>query len=97
MSAPLPTLKAEFVRELDRFLQEKQMPYITSIERLARCDGLLLGIEEILQLRFGEEGLKLMPELREMNDHEKLEQILKAIRTAPNLDAVRRLWAPGTP
>ena len=77
------------------------MPYVTSIERLARSEGLREGrresIESLLRVRFGDEGLKLMPEVREVQDEEVLRAVIKALETATSLDEVRRLWSPGTP
>ena len=51
----------------------------------------------MLRVRFGEEGLKLMPEIREVYEEEKLVAILKNLETAASPDEVRRLWAPTTP
>jgi hypothetical protein len=41
-------------------------------------------------LKFGEEGLQLMPELRSLYDEEKLRAVLQAIEPASTLDDVRR-------
>jgi hypothetical protein len=90
-----PALAGVFRQDLDRIQEERRMPYVTSIERLARCEGLCRGIESLLRVRFGDEGLKLMPEIREINEGEKLEAILKALESATSLDEVRRLWSPG--
>ena len=57
--------------------------------------GGCAGIESVLRIRFGEEGLKLMPEIREIYEEEKLQAILKALETAASPDEVRQLWAPG--
>jgi hypothetical protein len=57
--------------------------------------ALLMGIEVSLEIKFGEEGLKLMPELRALEDHELLEAVLKAIRTAASPEDLRRIWARG--
>jgi hypothetical protein len=92
-----PALTALFRQELDRFQQERQMPYITSIERLGRCDGIRLSIEALLRRQFGEAGLQLMPELREIHEEEKLLAILTAVPTAASPDEVRRLWASPAP
>ncbi len=70
------------------------MPYVTSIERLAICKALCKGIESLLKVRFGDEGLQLMPEIREIYEEEKVEAILKALETAASPDEVRRLWSP---
>jgi hypothetical protein len=61
------------------------------MERLARREGMREGIESLLRVRFGEEGLKLMPEIHE---EEKLRAILKTLETAASPDEVRQLWSP---
>jgi hypothetical protein len=91
-----PALADVFRQERDR-IQEKHMPYVTSIERLARCDGIREGIESVLRIRFGENGLTLMPEVRAIYEEDTLRAILKAIETAATLDEVRRLCSPRTP
>ena len=55
------------------------------------------GIQTVLRMRFGEEGLKLMPEIREIHEEETLRAILRALETAASPDEVRRLWAPPAP
>ncbi len=54
--------------------------------------GLLQGIEVALDMKFGAEGLELMPELREIRDHELLGKILAKIKTANSPDDLRRVW-----
>jgi hypothetical protein len=90
-----PALEQVFWQEMAKFQEEGRMPFITSIERVERREGLREGIESLLRVRFGEEGLKLMPEIREIHEEEKLRAVLKALETATSLDEVRRLWAPG--
>jgi hypothetical protein len=85
-------LERRFWQEFTAHQQEKRMPFITIAERVGMEKGLLRGIEECLQLKFGDEGLKLMPELRELQDHELLQAVLGAIRTAASPEDLRRLW-----
>jgi hypothetical protein len=92
-----PALNTIFWQDLDKIQEERRMPYITSIERLGRREGMCKGIESMLRRLFGEAGLKLMPEIREIHEEEKLEAILKTLETANSPDEVRRLWSPGTP
>jgi hypothetical protein len=73
------------------------MAYVTSIKRLGHRRGLRQGIEALLSVRFGHEGLKLMPEIEEIHEEEKLEAILEALKTVASLDEVRRLWAAPAP
>jgi hypothetical protein len=92
-----PALAAVFRQDLNRIQEESGMPYITSIERLARREGQREGIESLLRVRFGDEGLKLMSEIREIHDEEILQAVLKALETAATPDEVRRLWSPEAP
>jgi hypothetical protein len=93
-------LEATFWREIKRYEEEKHMPFITTPERIGREEGLseglsqgrLEGIEVCLKLKFGEEGLRLMPEIREIHDQEKLEAILQAIETVASPENLRRMW-----
>jgi hypothetical protein len=89
-------LPEELDRRLDQelavFQQEKRMPFMTYFERKGMAEGLLAGIEACLRMRFGDEGLKLMPELGEIRDHELLDRILNAIETAGSPDDLRRVW-----
>jgi len=55
------------------------------------------GIESLLKVRSGDEGLKLMPEIQDIHEEEKLDAILTALETAASPDEVRRLWSPGAP
>lgn len=70
------------------------MPYITSVERLGLRRGMCRGIEALLHVRFGEEGLKLMSESREIHEEEKLEAILLSLESGASLEGVRRTWLP---
>src|SRR5262249_3663200 len=83
-----------FLQEITQYQEEKQMPFRTIAERIGREQDLLMGIELGLKLKFGAEGLRLLPELRALQDHELLEDVLKAIETAASPDELRRIWAP---
>ncbi len=89
-----PALEEAFRQDVDSIQQEKHMPYITSIERVGHRRGLRQGIETALRIRFGEEGLKLMPEIQNIHEEDKLEAILKSLETVPSPEAVRQLWSP---
>ena len=96
-------LEQRFREEIDAFQQEKRMPFIDIAERAGMEKGLLQGIEVALDLKFGAEGLELMPELREIHDHELLGKILDAIedggqpeRPAPDVDPEAPVEEKGT-
>jgi hypothetical protein len=56
--------------------------------------GRLEGLETALDIKFQEAGLALMPELRKIDDPDRLAAILQAVRKAASLDEVRALLAP---
>jgi len=90
----LPPVLELLVRdEIHRYQEEKTMPFMTSFERLALKDGLLRGIEACLKLKFGPDGLKVFPEIRQLEDVEVLQTILDAIETAATPEELRRVWA----
>ncbi len=101
------SLEPLFQQEQALWEKEKQMPYITSFERLAReegeakgraagqaeglREGLLEAIELGLKLRFGAEGLQCSPAIQQLTDIDTLRRIKQAIETAVNADAIRQL------
>jgi hypothetical protein len=85
-------LERRFWDEITAYQQEKRMPFLTIAERVGMEKGLLLGIEACLEVKFDDSGLELMPELREIHDHELLGAVLKAIPKAASPDALRRMW-----
>jgi hypothetical protein len=92
-----PLLEDGFWKDVAKIQEEGHMPFITTPERVGRRAGMREGIEALLRVRFGEAGVKLMPEIRDLHDEETLRAILKALETAATPDEVRRLWAPPIP
>jgi hypothetical protein len=101
----LPQELAQACREVVHKLQEeKEMPYVTSFERLAREEGLEEGREEgreeglregiriALAVKFGEQGADLFREIEPIEDIATLQQVLNSIPTAETADEWRRLW-----
>jgi hypothetical protein len=86
-----------FWQDFDKLQEEKRRPYVSSGEGVYYCRGLRLGSESMLRARLGGEGLKVMPEIREIYKGEKSEAILKALETATSPDEVRQLWALPAP
>jgi hypothetical protein len=97
----------EFREELRRFEQERKMPYVTSIEQLAKqegveegreqgleqglVEGLHSGIESVLEVRFGPTAADLMPEIQAVHTPNRLRMILQAAKTSPSPDELRKL------
>jgi hypothetical protein len=90
MDLPEP-LEQQFRDEITA-LQEKRMPFMDTFERVGMEKGLLQGIEVALDMKFGAEGLELMPELRLIRDHVLLGKILARIKTAASPSDLRRVW-----
>jgi hypothetical protein len=85
----------QFWQELEQYEKEKQVPYITSVERhgieKGKREGLLEGITICLKLRFGAEGVALLPTIRAVTDVDRLQAILKAMETAADFEELRQL------
>jgi hypothetical protein len=92
-----PPLEDVFWQDLVKIRKERHMPFITTPERVERRAGMREGIESLLKVRFGEEGLKLMPEIHQIHEEEKLRAILKALETATSPHELCRLWSPAAP
>ena len=54
-----------------------------------RREGLLQAIETVLSAKFGPEGLKLMPAIREIDGLDSLEGLLSKIFSAPSIEELR--------
>ncbi len=95
-------LKQAFEEELHAYEEEKQMPYITSIERSGiekgRQEGLEEGLQEAIATALGEKfkaaGKRLLPSIRAIHDLEQLRLILKASFSAQSLQEIRDLLPP---
>jgi len=80
-------MENEFWKEIKQYEEERHMPYITSAERIVIKQGIELGLE----LKFGVEGLLIMPEINEIEDLDILNAIHSGIRTAKTLDELRKI------
>ena len=99
MDLPKP-LEVSFWQQIKQYEEEKHMPFMTTPERIGReeglakgrLEGLAKGIEVAIELKFGEAGLQLMPEVRAIEDEAKLEAVLCAVRTVAGPEDLRRMW-----
>lgn len=57
-----------------------------------KLEGLLDGLEVALDIKFGMEGLRLMPELHNINNVEILQTIRSAVKTANTAQELRSLY-----
>jgi len=103
MELPKPVAD-EFWKEVKQYEEKEHMPFITTPERYGRAEGrvegraegLAEGIEAILELRFADAGVQLMPEIRMIGDETRLRKVLLAAKTVGSPDELRKIWS-GTP
>jgi hypothetical protein len=81
--------EAEFQEEIEQYLEDRRMPYVTGIERL----GMARMLERFLRDKFGEEGVALMAAITELNDADKYLALNSAIAKATCVDDVRQACA----
>ena len=68
------------------------MPYVTSVERRGIKQGILKGIEALLEVKFGTEGLEILPEISQIQDVDILESILSGIKTKNTLEEIQAIY-----
>ncbi|HLO86358.1 MAG TPA: cytosolic protein [Nostocaceae cyanobacterium] len=95
MSLPLE-LEQEFEQELHQYEEEKRMQYITSIERMGiqkgKQEGLVKGISLGLKLKFGEQGLAVLPEISSIENINILEAVLEGLETVNTIEELRQIY-----
>lgn len=88
MSLP-ESVESDFKEEIRRFEEDLQMPYITSIERLARQEGVLQkgreDVIEVLEVRFSELPLDLVESINQIEDLELLKTLHRQAITIGSL------------
>lgn len=74
----------------------QKMTYLSYAERMGLeeglREGLLPGIELALKLKFGQAGVVLMPEIRQIEDVALLQAVQSSIEFAATPDAVRAIY-----
>jgi hypothetical protein len=96
-----PELEEEFWQEVERFEENRHMPYVTSFERRAiergrpegeaegQVRGLLKGLELSLRLKFGPAGSQFASEIPKETGLEVLEALCDAVEKASSLVELR--------
>jgi hypothetical protein len=92
-----PALDRQFWKDFDDFQKERAMPFMTTPERIARQDVMWIAIEDALRSKFGDAGVALMPEVKNVYDFQQLRDLNVAIWTASSLDDVRRAFPAPAP
>ena len=89
-------LETEFKREVEQLEAEQRMQYVTSFERSGIRVGVLEGIGASLEIKFGSDGLSLLPEISLIEDIEQLRKILAGIKTVSTVEELRLFYQPKT-
>jgi predicted transposase YdaD len=55
------------------------------------CRGIISGIELDLEIKFGAEGLQLMPQISQISDLQQLKSIQRAVKTVNSLEQLQQL------
>ncbi len=93
-------LEERFYQEVAEYEEKEHMPYITSVERIGFNrgiqqgirQGLLAGIELGLELKFGTDGVRLLPEIYKIEDVDVLRAVHEGLKTASTLEELRRIY-----
>ena len=70
-------LEVAFRRKLTEYEEKKNMPHITSIERLSRQEGRQEDILDIVEARFGEVPYTLREHILAVGDEAELKRLLR--------------------
>jgi len=97
-------LEQQFWQEMEQWEEVRRMPYITSVERIGikkgweqgqtegLRQGLLAGIALGLELKFGADGLRLLPEIQQIQALAVIEAVHSAIKDVQMLEDLRQVY-----
>ncbi|GAA6616932.1 hypothetical protein NUACC26_027400 [Scytonema sp. NUACC26] len=85
-------LEREFKRSIEQLEAEQRMQYVTSFERSGIRLGVLEGIGASLEIKFGSEGLSLLPEISQIEDIDQLRKILEGIKTVQTVSELQQIY-----
>ena len=86
-------LENAFQTEFHEYEKERTVAYVTSFERSGikkgQREGLLQGIEWLLEVKFQARGRKLLPKVAAIQELEKLVEFGDFLKKAESLEEVR--------
>ncbi len=99
----------QFWQAVQAYEEAQRMPYITSVERIGMergleqgreeglRQGLLAAIELGLELKFGDDGLSLFPEIQQLTDVATIQAVYHQLKLAASPNDLRHVYtAPST-
>ncbi|MDJ0696338.1 hypothetical protein [Mastigocoleus sp. MO_188.B34] len=97
-------LENSFWDQVTEYEEDKKMPYITSVEQRGiekgkregkvegKKEGILELIEVTLEIKFGAEGLEILPEISQIKDVDVLRAVLNGIKIKNTLEELRKIY-----
>ena len=93
-------LEDSFWDQVTEYEEDKKMPYITSVERRGIEKGKEEGIREgileslptTLEIKFGAEGLEILPEISQIQDLDVLRAVVAGIKTKKTVQELRQIY-----
>ena len=97
-------LEDSFWDRVTEYEEDKKMPYITSVEQRGiekgkkegkvegKKEGILELIEVTLEIKFGAEGLEILPEISQIQDLDVLRAVVTGIKTKNTLEELRQIY-----
>ena len=85
-------LERSFWQEVTQYEEEKKMPYVTTGERIGLQKGLLSGIKVLLEVKFGSDGLTILPAIAQIENVDVLEAILTSLKTVNTIEELRQVY-----
>lgn len=73
------------------FQQGLQLGIQQCQQEIAR-QAVITGIEVVLEIKFGLEGLKLLPDIAKIEDISVLRAVLRGVKAAATPDDIRRIY-----
>ncbi len=78
-----------------RLPEKKSRRYISSVERIGikkgKKESKLEAMKMILSIKFGENGMKLIPVIQSLKDEDRLNVIMKSVIKTDNLSEIEAL------
>jgi hypothetical protein len=72
-----------------------ESPTVEEWTKVARAEGLRRGLEVLLELKFGAQGLAVTSQVRQIEDVARLDALLDQIKAAASIDDVRKFLPRG--
>lgn len=84
-------LENQFDNELSVFEEERQMPYVTSVERRAVLKAKQASIVDALEVRFGTIPKKITDQVAQLRDSDQLQVLFREAILVESVDAFQKL------